>query len=282
MSSNSPAQPGHPFHCPGIDLASEYANGRRKFAFVDISYQRLQGLDLRGIEISDSIAEDVDFSGALLDKSVIQRTRLHHCRMDKASLTQARIDDLDGCPMRCVSGARFETKRMAKCDASLALFRGARWSDANITNCGFSGTDFTGAILCRTEISNCQMCQAIWDRADMSGARIIGGNLLGASFLETWLYRCEIAVQELEESGLVVIHNLHPAIFQVVINPEYVFIDAMMPQDNEAWQVSLRNTRQLFFDPPSVIDGFDEAFRAIQIMADLQRNLGWPVDTERD
>jgi uncharacterized protein YjbI with pentapeptide repeats len=144
----------------------------------------LEGLELRGADLSGHVARLVDvvgcrfvevrLSGATLDKTTLLDVELTRCdlanlTLDHSSLTRA---ELVGCRATglIAGGLLLRNVELRECVADLSVFRFATFANVELVDCRLQGADFVSADLRGTVFRRCDLARAELSQVQAKGA----------------------------------------------------------------------------------------------------------------
>lgn len=183
------------------EFVGEQAKQPEQFRHMNISGLCLAGISLVGIDFTGVIAEETDFSGCDLSRSVLKDailtranftgSRLAETDLTGTTATQAIFDRAD------LEGANLTEATLSDCSARVANFASARLHHCQLDHSNLTGAKFTGAqadfiSVCEARLEDCDFSEAQLERAD---------------FMKTKIVRCQfdrIRSDRLDLSGAVV------------------------------------------------------------------------------
>lgn len=123
----------------------------------------LAGLDLRGVHLSESLLDYVDFTGCHLEDARLQgahlnRAMLFRAHLERANLTGARLEE-----------AKLTSAYLQKADLVATDLRGAHLEAADLTGAQLQEADLTGAHLGGADLSGANL-----EDADLTAAQLEG------------------------------------------------------------------------------------------------------------
>ncbi|MFM0305981.1 DUF2169 domain-containing protein [Paraburkholderia sediminicola] len=173
---------------------------------IRMSGQILAGLDLSGLNFTDSVFEQCDFTGAHLMDCKLTEVRLNACDLSGAVLTgaHAELSRLSDCRLDHaeMSASNWQSTRWERCTADGANLSKAVFGQATLRDCRFShaqatglyaelatftacvmdDADLSGADLRRSTFSRCQVHRLALGRAQLTAAQWRGVSGAGAKF----------------------------------------------------------------------------------------------------
>jgi uncharacterized protein YjbI with pentapeptide repeats len=225
----------------GCNLGGARLTGAR-FVEVDLAKAILRGADLSGADLSGATLEGADISEAKLVRVLLRGARLVDLTFLKsdlrgailagATLTKATFIESDlsavdfegadlglvslvGC---CADGARFAKGRLHKmhavqgCSFAEADFSGASLAGAFLRGSNMTAANFDGADLRSADLSECSLRraslrgavarEAMFVRADLTDAVMIGVDLLAGSLSKATLHGADLRLANLFRADL--------------------------------------------------------------------------------
>ncbi|MFL9950774.1 DUF2169 domain-containing protein [Paraburkholderia agricolaris] len=167
-----PAKPA-PSAQPVIDktaLLARLAKGE-PVRGIRMKGQCLAGLDLGGLDFTDSVFEACDFSGARLAHVHLTNARLNGCDLSNAGLAQtsARRAYLTDCKLDAadLAASDWQVARWERCTAIGATLRDADLSQATLRDVALTRVEAAGLRASRVSFDSCRL-----DDADFSAAAL--------------------------------------------------------------------------------------------------------------
>ena len=137
--------------------------------------------DFVPVRFSDTIFEDCELSGAVLQEASLSRVRFVNCRMSGLVLAGARLRDtvFTGCKLdeANLRGTVAERVRFEGCVMTDADLSGARYTRARLVDCDLSRAEFAAAQLRGTRLHGSNL-EAIRGADSLKGVVIESGQLV--------------------------------------------------------------------------------------------------------
>lgn len=172
----------------------------RDYAFVDLSGQSIQGLDLSGALLEDADLTNATFVDVNLTGAVLSRARLHNCRFERVNLQHANLGATDmhqaafeDCDLReaHLGRARVRSSAFRRCNLTE---RDDMFLDTEFVDVAFHDTNLTDALfferdLCECSFENSNLSDATFMQCTLTGASFRGVNLFKTVFVSTPIAR---------------------------------------------------------------------------------------------
>ena len=166
------------------DLLDQYAKGRRDFAYTQLfgaKGDRLQGQDLRNINLSNSIIENID-----LRQVIFKNANLNSIKMVKVDLQGADLSNTT------LIDANLSFSNLAETNLTQAVLLRANLSQAKLGS----------AILQKAELMGINFREADLNRANLNGVNLVLANLRKANLTKANLRESNLSAANLTESIL--------------------------------------------------------------------------------
>ncbi len=179
----------------GADLSEVHAAGA-DLADAGLERARLCRADLSDCLLDRAVAVEADLSQALLQNASLRGADLGRanlaqaslgsallvgCCLDKADLTGADLEAIDGRKLRIararLAGARLQGAQLQQCMGQAADLTGADLSNADLTGADLVGADLSGAVLHGARLDNAGLCGARLQGTDLSGVSARGARI---------------------------------------------------------------------------------------------------------
>lgn len=180
------------------------------------------GLQLAGRDLTGSVFEETDLSGANLSGARMAGVLGRSARFTGANIEETDFSgaDLSGACFRDVAGgearfdeamledARFDEAAMRFARFPRALLDGASFSGADLWGADFTGADadytlFKGTRLDEARLDDVNLTHADFEGASLKKAQLVGSRLRGANFTGVKLDGANLAKADLSETSLV-------------------------------------------------------------------------------
>jgi uncharacterized protein YjbI with pentapeptide repeats len=186
-------------------LLSTHRHGAGPIDWQDEEQLQMEGLDLRGADVSDGInLRGLPLTRLVggfareerIDKSVVRSNLAATAYLEKADFFEAHLE-----------GARLAGAHMAEADFRLASLRGAdlragNLSKANLTGANVVGANFTNAQLQEAYLTGAQLEGAKFYGADLRSAVLFGAQLEGAYLVKASLVGANLSGAQLKGADL--------------------------------------------------------------------------------
>ncbi len=209
------------------DSAVKRAFRRINFSCALLTDVNLNGADLRGTDLSETVLSGADLrgtdllqanlSGALLTDANLSATNLRCANMDVASsngtsFVGANMTELQASEADLV-GANFESADLSDAkldhsDMSGANFDGAELIGASLVGTYFANASLNGANLidtnlCEAELSGAEMTLSTLSGANLHKALLFGANLTEAELIRTCLKEVDMTEAQCKDANFV-------------------------------------------------------------------------------
>ncbi|SFT44553.1 Uncharacterized protein YjbI, contains pentapeptide repeats [Arthrobacter sp. ov118] len=166
----------------------------RSFVSIDLTDQKLPGLQLEGADFGEASLTGVDMSYAFLKNAKFQNADLSSSTLVFTDLEDAFMSHVS-MPNADAGNSKMMNADLTEANLSKTLLKEADLSGANLPNANLSnanltgsklidanlpGANLTGAILRRADVTNANLSRSNFIGADLSGANIAGADFDGA------------------------------------------------------------------------------------------------------
>lgn len=177
--------------------------------------ESLEALDLSGVDLSDLVFRDLDFSCVLFKQANLSRTRFENCRFQEAAFCFATVNQTE------FQQCHFESSNLNQCHFTQAFFEDCRFSklmvsQLNVEQCEFNACHFSESIwqntalvnttlnhctadgfaLLHSRLERCQFNACEWLRCAMTDCQITQ-----CDFDDNYIFRMGLTYVQLEQSS---------------------------------------------------------------------------------
>ena len=186
ISSTSPVALSTPKLTPitAVSLLARYAEGQRDFRYIQLTGtqgDRLQGQDLRNINLSGSVLERVD-----LRQVIFKNANLNGIKLVKVDLR----------------GADLSNSSLIDANLAFSNLSEANLSQANLLRANLSQAKLGSVILQKAELMKSNLSEADLSLANLNGANLVLANLRKANLVKANLRDSNLAAANLSEAIL--------------------------------------------------------------------------------
>jgi len=153
-----------------IGLAGASACGAR------LSSCTVRGVDVKGVNLAETIMEDVTFHGCEAMEAVFRESRLSGVTMEDCPSGNA---DFSGAELINVV---FSASDLYSADFSGAVVVRSRYENLRLGNAVLSGADFSGGVILDTDFSSADLAGAVFRDSMLVRTNFKGANITGADF----------------------------------------------------------------------------------------------------
>ena len=250
---------------------------------VNFQIANFEKRDLRGINLSDTILDQANFRGCILNKADLTEADLTEADLTEADLTKAELSgaklhnaNFSGANLRAanlspisrkvsmeyvdkyltydtefvstnLNCADLECANLSNTDLTSANLLGANFTMANLTNANLSNVDLKGSKFHKALLVNANLSGANLSGVDLSGAVLTGANLSKANLEGAKLTFADLSRANLEETNFVNA-NLSNSQLDYAVLVQTNFINATLKNCSvygiSAWKVQLRDAIQ--------------------------------------
>lgn len=163
----------------------------------DYAFVNLSGRNLRGIDLSESYLECVNFCNADLQGANLKNTILAGANLEGANLSQSNLNgsnlgsailrntNFENCDLRGAelggaiivnsnfSNSRFDSLLLSESELKMSCFDNSTMEKSNFVQCQFEECSFRGANLRKSSFVRCAINSVVMEEADLGGVNFL-------------------------------------------------------------------------------------------------------------
>lgn len=191
------------------DLLDQYAKGRRDFAYTQListKSDRLQGQDLRNINLSNSILENIDlrqviFKNANLNGIKIVKVDLRGADLSNATLIDANLSSSNLAEANLAQASLLRAN-LGQAKLGSAILQKSELMRTNFTEADLNGANLSGANLVLTNLRKANLAKANLRESNLSAANLTEAILDGADLSSADLRSAELNLTNFTNANL--------------------------------------------------------------------------------